>query len=107
MGGLGLEVRNDLCGMKLCRQRCWAAVQDVSPGTSPECGRRSCWVERLNVIWEGPVGWGLGRVGLDRILEVGWGAGRVARLGQGMWVWVPVEAKRWCWSTWNWRCRQL
>lgn len=42
----------------------WASVQDVHPRPSLEYGYKdgSGWVESLDVAWEEPIGWGIGRV---------------------------------------------
>lgn len=36
-----------------------ASVQNVFPCPNLESRSRYDWVERLNMAWEGPVGWGL------------------------------------------------
>lgn len=51
MRKFGLEVGNGLEGMKSGGQKFWDGVQNVC--SSPECGYRSGWVERLYIAERG------------------------------------------------------
>lgn len=54
-GELGLELGNDMDGMKSGGQRGlgWWCITCAS-WSKPGMGGRSGWVEHLDVVWEGP-----------------------------------------------------
>lgn len=52
-----------------------AGVEDVHLAPNLDCGGRSVWVERLDVVWEGPG------------LESGCSAGRCGQIKPGHWIW--------------------
>lgn len=56
-------------------------TQAVPSGPSLEYGRRSGWVERLDMMWRGMVGWMTGKMGLVQCLDIVSSAGRAVRLG--------------------------
>lgn len=59
----------------------------MPPGSRVKCGVRSGQVERLELMWERPWTWGIGKEGSDRILEIDCCAGSGSQMRLGHWMW--------------------
>lgn len=81
---MDLKFENGLGVMESGAQR--AGIQEVHPGQGLECWSRSGWLERLDLVLEGPVDLETGRNGPSGSLEVGYDPCRVGQSRPGHWM---------------------